>query len=81
MRIDSLKTTPDRAGRYWVSFDDGTRLGLYRQTVEDFGLYPGKEFSQREMEALCAYLGKEDAESFLRILRRINARTEGENEC
>ena len=36
---------------------------------------------QREMEALCAYLGKEDAESFLRILRRINARTEGENEC
>ena len=45
MRIDSLKTTPDRAGRYWVVFDDGSKLGLYRQTVEDFGLYTGRELS------------------------------------
>lgn len=52
MRIDSLKLSPDRAGRYWVSFDDGTRLGLYRQTVEDFGLYTGKELTQQELEAL-----------------------------
>ena len=52
MRIDSLKTTPDRAGRYWVTFEDGTRLGLYRQTVEDFGLYTGKELSEEEMSGL-----------------------------
>lgn len=52
MRIDSLKLSPDRAGRYWVSFDDGTRLGLYRQTVEDFGLYTGKELTRQELEAL-----------------------------
>ena len=52
MRLDSLKNTPDRAGRYWAVFDDGTKLGLYRQTVEDFGLYPGKELSGEEMERL-----------------------------
>ena len=51
MRIDSLKNAPDRAGRYWVTFSDGTRLGLYRQTVEDFGLYPGKEFERLSEEA------------------------------
>jgi len=71
MRIDSLKTTPDRAGRYWVSFDDGTRLGLYRQTVEDFGLYPGKEFSQREMEALQTAAGKMSAK--MRAVRIVSA--------
>ena len=71
MRIDSLKTTPDRAGRYWVSFDDGTRLGLYRQTVEDFGLYPGKEFSSEEMEALQTAAGKMSAK--MRAVRIVSA--------
>lgn len=52
MRIETLKTAPDRAGRYWVAFCDGTKLGLYRQTVEDFGLYPGLELSEEQMEAL-----------------------------
>ena len=47
MRIELLKTTPDRAGRYFVQFDDGRTLRLYRQTVEDFGLYPGMEFSPK----------------------------------
>ena len=42
MKVESLKTSPDRAGRYWVTFDDGSRMGLYRQTVEDFALYSGK---------------------------------------
>ena len=50
MRINSLKNTPDRAGRYWGTFDDGTRLGLYRQTVEDFGLYIGKELTDEEAQ-------------------------------
>ena len=52
MRIDSIKTAPDRAGRYWVTFGDGTRLGLYRQTVEDFGLYAGMELDDGQMEDL-----------------------------
>ena len=45
MRIELLKTTPDRAGRYTVQFDDGQALKLYRQTLEDFGLYSGMELS------------------------------------
>ena len=45
MRIESLKTEPDRAGRFWVTLEDGSKLALYRQTVEDFGLYTGLELS------------------------------------
>ena len=71
MRIESLKTAPDRAGRYWVTFDDGTRLGLYRQTVEDFGLYNGKEFSEEEKEALLTAAGKMSAK--MRAVRIVSA--------
>jgi regulatory protein len=46
MRIESLKTEPDRAGRYWLTFEDGTKLALYRQTVEDFALFSGKELTE-----------------------------------
>ena len=52
MRIDLLKTQADRAGRYLVKFSDDTTMRLYRQTVEDFALYTGKELSDAEMEAL-----------------------------
>ena len=71
MRIDSLKTTPDRAGRYWVTFEDGSRMGLYRQTVEDFGLYPGKELSDGEMEALLTSAGQMSAK--MRAVRIVSA--------
>ncbi len=57
MKLELLKTTPDRAGRYWASFEDGSRMGLYRQTVEDFGLYSGKELQAQELEALKAAAG------------------------
>lgn len=52
MRIELLKTTPDRAGRFFVQFEDGSVLRLYRQTVEDFALYTGKELSQEEYRDL-----------------------------
>ena len=52
MRIDQLKTTPDRAGRYYVQFDNGSVLRLYRQTLEDFSLYPGMELSQEQFEQI-----------------------------
>lgn len=70
-RIDSLKNSPDRAGRYWITFDDGTRLGLYRQTVEDFGLYIGKELSEEEKEALLTAAGKMSAK--MRAVRIVSA--------
>ena len=43
MRIDSISQSPDRTGRYLVKFSDGSHMKLYRQTVEDFRLYPGME--------------------------------------
>ena len=45
MRIDSVSQSPDRAGRYLVKFSDGSSMRLYRQTVEDFRMYPGMEFA------------------------------------
>ena len=61
MRIEKLKTTPDRAGRYWITLDNGEKLALYRQTVEDFALYTGKELSNEEWEALQESAGKMSA--------------------
>ena len=71
MRIDSLKTTPDRAGRYAVQFSDGTMMRLYRQTVEDFGLYTGKELSDDEMTALQESAGQMSAK--MRAVRIVSA--------
>ena len=71
MRIDALKNSPDRAGRYWVTFDDGTKLGLYRQTVEDFGLYIGKELTEEEKEQLLTAAGKMSAK--MRAVRIVSA--------
>ena len=71
MRIDALKNAPDRAGRYWVTFSDGTKLGLYRQTVEDFGLYPGKELDETEFARLGTEAGKMSAK--MRAVRIVSA--------
>ena len=71
MRIDLLKTSPDRAGRYFVKFEDGSAMRLYRQTVEDFGLYTGKELSEAEMESLEEAAGKMSAK--MRAVRIVSA--------
>ncbi len=71
MRIDALKTTPDRAGRYWATFSAGSKMGLYRQSVEDFGLYPGRELSDEEMAALRESAGQVSAK--MRAVRIVSA--------
>ena len=71
MRIDLLKTTPDRAGRYWITFEDGRKLALYRQTMEDFGLYTGMELSEEEMETLLTAAGSMSAK--MRAVRIVSA--------
>ena len=71
MRIESLKLSPDRAGRYWVTFDDGSRLGLYRQTVEDFALYTGKEMTEEEADQLKTAAGQMSAK--MRAVRIVSA--------
>ena len=71
MKVESLKTSPDRAGRYWVTFDDGSKMGLYRQTVEDFALYSGKELDEQETEALRTAAGQMSAK--MRAVRIVSA--------
>lgn len=71
MKVESLKTAPDRTGRYWVTFDDGSRMGLYRQTVEDFALYSGKELDEQEAKALRTAAGQMSAK--MRAVRIVSA--------
>ena len=71
MRIDSVTAQPDRAGRYTVKFDDGTVMRLYRQTVEDFLLYAGKEMDDDEVQKLRIAAGKMSAK--MRAVRIVSA--------
>ena len=71
MRIDILKTTPDRAGRYWITLEDGKKMALYRQTVEDFALYSGKKMTDEEWKALQEHAGQMSAK--MRAVRIVSA--------
>jgi len=71
MRIDRLASAPDRAGRYLVCFGDGTTMRLYRQTVEDHGLYSGKELTPQQMERLVSDAGRMSAK--MRAVRIVSA--------
>ena len=63
--------SPDRAGRYWFTFEDDSKIGLYRQTVEDFGLYTGMELSDAQLEALHTAAGQMSAK--MRAVRIVSA--------
>ncbi len=52
MRIEKVSPKADRSGRYWLTFADGSTLRLYRQTMEDYGLYAGQELTEEVMEKL-----------------------------
>lgn len=71
MRIEKIQNAPDRAGRYRVEFSDGTILRLYRQSVEDFGLYTGMELPQEQFHALNVSSQKLSAK--MRAVRIISA--------
>ena len=71
MRIESLKTTADRAGCHWVTVSDGTKLALYRQTVEDFGLYTGMELTDEQWNRLQEAAGEMSAK--MRAVRIVAA--------
>ena len=71
MRIESVAAQPDRAGRYTVKFDDGTAMHLYRQTVEDFGLYTGRELTDEELKKLQISAGQMSAK--MRAVRIVSA--------
>lgn len=78
MRLESIASQPDRAGRYTAKFSDGTVLRLYRQTVEDHGLYAGKELEDSEMTALREDAGKLSAK--MRAVRILSASSVSKND-
>ncbi len=71
MRIDSLSSAPDRAGRFRVQFSDGTVMRLYRQTVEDFSLYSGCEMTEDAYAKLREAAGQMSAK--MRAVRIVSA--------
>ena len=71
MRIDKIADRADRSLRYAVTFSDGSVMRLYRQTVEDFGLYTGLEMDDDSFKALKAAAGKVSAK--MRAVRIVTA--------
>lgn len=71
MRIERIADRPDRSQRYCVTFSDGTLMRLYRQSIEDFGLYTGLELTDEEFTALRVGAGKISAK--MRAVRIVTA--------
>ena len=71
LRIESVAPKADRAGRFWVKFSDGTSLGLYRQTMEDHGLYAGMELTEERLGSLREAAGQMSAK--MRAVRIVSA--------
>ena len=70
MRIDSISPNADRAGRHLVKCG-GEHLRLYRQTIQDFGLYPGLELTEEQVSALRESMGQMSAK--MRAVRIVSA--------
>ncbi len=70
-RIDSVSSNADRLGRFLVKFSDGSHMKLYRQTVEDFRLYPGLELSEETLDAIRESAGSYSAK--MRAVRIVSA--------
>ena len=54
-----------------MRFEDGSSMRLYRQTVEDFGLYSGKELTEEEIKTLRKAAGEMSAK--MRAVRIVSA--------
>ena len=71
MRIDALSPNADWAGRYLVTFSDGSTMRLYRQTLEDFGIYTGLELTDEDISRLRSAAGQMSAK--MRAVRIVAA--------
>ena len=71
MKIEKISERSDRSQRYSVTFSDGSVMRLYRQSIEDFGLYTGLEISDEEYNALRVGAGKISAK--MRAVRIVSA--------
>ena len=54
-----------------MRFEDGTVMRLYRQTVQDFGLYAGLELTEDELDKLKTAVGQMSAK--MRAVRIVSA--------
>ena len=71
MRLDKIAAKPDRVGRYRVDFEDGSVMRLYRQTIQDYGLYAGMELTQEQKASLHSASGQMSAK--MRAVRIVTA--------
>ncbi len=71
MRIESVASQPDRAGMQLVRFSDGTIMRLYKQTMQDFGIYQGLELSDDAFAELKA--SAEEMSAKMRAVRIVSA--------
>ena len=71
MRIDAISHRADRSGRTLITFSDGSTMRLFRQTLEDFGLYTGMELDAEEMSRLRSAAGQMSAK--MRAVRIVAA--------
>ncbi len=71
MRIEHIATKPDRVGRYLIRLENGSTMRLYRQTVEDYGLYPGMELDEERIADLRKDAGAMSAK--MRAVRIVSA--------
>lgn len=71
MRIEKIAERPDRSQRYCVTFSDGSTMRLYRQSIEDYGLYTGLELTDEQFNALRINAGKISAK--MRAVRIVSA--------
>jgi regulatory protein len=71
MRIEFLASRPDRAGRYTMRLSDGSSMRLYRQTIEDHGLFSDMELSEEQVEMIRRSAGEMSAK--MRAVRIVTA--------
>ena len=71
MKIESVSSQPDRAGRYKVVFSAGSVMRLYRQTLGDFSIYSGREMDGKEFGKLQEAAGEMSAK--MRAVRIVSA--------
>ena len=59
-----------------MRFEDGSVMRLYRQTVEDFGLYAGKELTEEETTILKDWIRGQNSDGAFECLEDYPIETE-----
>ena len=73
MTVTGISPSPDRRGRYRVSFSGGETMKLSPALIADHGLYTGRELDEGETEALLRDVKKAEAKQ--RAVNIISATT------